>query len=209
MYERILFDIDGTIVNSEWAVRVALAQLIEEEFKTPKRPEDTVYYVGIPGIHSLRAMGFSDPEKADKRWGDILQENYDGVELFPGIKEALETLHAKGYKLGLVTSKRRSEYINEFQSRFELEHLFEGYVCYDDTVEHKPSPEPILEYLKRYEGDPATTLYVADTVHDFNCANQAGVDFALSLWGCNGAGVVQASRQPATPQALLEMLGVE
>lgn len=208
MYDRILFDIDGTLVDSETAVRRALSKLMKEELNVDKSPEEVAFYVGMPGVDSLRVLGFRDPEKADKRWAELLHADYDDVVLHPGIPEMLGALQKKGFNLGIVTSKSRHEYINEFQSRFHLEQFFEGYICFDDTTEHRPSPAPILEYLNRFGGNPSTTLVVGDTVHDFNSAYKAGVDFALACWGAKGRSVIQARFQAATPADILNLPGI-
>lgn len=208
MYNRILFDIDGTLVDSEGAVRRALSKLMKEVLNVDKSPEEVAFYVGMPGIDSLRVLGFDNPEEADKRWAELLHADYDDVALQPGVPEMLAALQGKGFKLGIVTSKSRHEYMTEFQSRFHLEGFFEGYVCFDDTTEHKPSPAPILEYLNRFGGDPSTTLFVGDTVHDFNSAYKASVDFALACWGAKGRSVIQARFKAATPADILHLPGI-
>src|SRR5690606_14155979 len=61
--------------------------------------------------------------------------------------------------------------------------LFETTICYEDTDEHKPHPEPLLLFLKRSGLAAGDVLFIGDTVYDMQCAEAAGVDFGLALWG--------------------------
>lgn len=202
MYERILFEIDGTLLDSEHVVRKALARLLKEKQGLDLSPGSIPFYYGIPGVDSLRLLKFPDPERGVELWNKYIREDYAEVSLFPGIRETLTQLKNRGFILGIVTSKTKEEYRHEFQHLYGLDDFFEDVVCFDDTIEHKPNPAPILEYLHRNRGNPSQTVYIGHTVHDFNCADQAGVNFVLALWGCSSAGVIQARYQPATPQEL-------
>lgn len=201
----ILFDIDGTMVNSEQAVRRALAILLEEEFGTSPPAGEIVFSFGIPGIDTLREMGFRDPGRADRRWAELTLALYDTVGLFPGIAETVETLHQHGFSLGIITSKNRSEYRSEFADRFPIARLFSDYICADDTTGHKPLPDPILEYMRRHAVKPGDILFVGDTVHDASCATASGVAFALATWGCGNAAAIPADYVPTHPRDLVDI----
>lgn len=206
MYQLILFDIDGTMVNSEWAARLSLARLMKEELGIDADPETINFQFGVPGKDALRELGFPQPDVSDKKWVQFILENYDKVTLFPGIREVVETLYHQGFTLGMVTSKNRIEYANEFENRYGLDGFFSGYICADDTIRHKPAPDPILEYMKRYGGTPETTFYIGDTEHDAACARDAGVTFALATWGNRNSHGIRADYKPASPAELLDIL---
>lgn len=206
-YRHILFDIDGTMTDSEQAVRRALAMLLTEEFGSSPLPDDIVFSFGVPGVDTLRDMGFRDPERADRRWAELTLALYDTVKLFPGIADTVETLHRRGFTLGIVTSKNRSEYESEFASRFALSSLFDDYICADDTTEHKPLPGPILEYIRRHDADPGSILFVGDTIHDASCARGSGVAFALAAWGNKNAVAIPADYRPMSPADLPAIAG--
>ena len=69
-----------------------------------------------------------------------------------------------------------------------LDHI----VCSEDTLQHKPHPEPLLrciELASKAIGasiDPEEVIYFGDTDHDFACARDAGCDFALADWKARG-----------------------
>ena len=56
-------------------------------------------------------------------------------------------------------------------------------VCADDTQEHKPNAAPILKYVELSKTDHRKVLYIGDSKYDSKCAENAGIDFALAVWG--------------------------
>ena len=87
-----------------------------------------------------------------------------------------------------------------------LDGYFAAVVCADDTPAHKPDPAPLLECLARLGAGQSEALYVGDSVYDSLCAQRAGVDFALALWGCRGPRP-PAAHLPAAPGDLLRLAG--
>lgn len=56
-------------------------------------------------------------------------------------------------------------------------------ICADDTQEHKPNAAPILKYVELSKTDHRKVLYIGDSKYDSKCAENAGIDFALAVWG--------------------------
>lgn len=206
MFERIIFNIDGTLVNSEHAIRTSLRELIREEFNKDVPLERVKIYFGIPLVDNLRLLGFQNPEDLYKKWLKKILCYSSEIQLFPEIASMLKQLKEQNFKLGLITSRQEDLYKDHFNGRFGIDHLFEGCVCSNDTIAHKPDPAPILEYLKKFNANPAKTLYVANSVHDFNSANRAGIEFALALWGNKSRGVPQAKYQFNSTGELLDFV---
>lgn len=206
MYDRIIFDIDGTMTDSEEAVRIALSQLIYEETGIQKNPGELQFQFGVPGVETLKSFGFKNPVESDHRWAELFMQNFDRVTLFEGIEPLLHALRSQGYKLGIVTSKRRDEYMQEFHEPFAVSSLFEGYICANDTSKHKPDAEPMLEYLRRHNATTERTLFLGDTIADSGCAHAAGVDFALALWGASDPDLIPAQYKLTVPGDLLSVL---
>lgn len=207
MYDCMIFDIDGTMTDSEKAVRLALAQLVKEEFGKVCPPEEIEFTFGRPGVESLQSLGFRNPAEADKRWAQLMLSHFDMVTLFDGIPEVLSALTSRGVKLGIVTSKNRYEYEHEFNEPYsEIASLFQTFVCASDTALHKPHPEPMLECLARMGVAPEQALYIGDTIADFQCADSAGVDFALATWGAGQRrDGIRAKYYPENPLQLLDL----
>ncbi len=101
---------------------------------------------------------------------------------FQGISELLDTLVQFGYELGIVTSKTREEFKQDFEP-FDISKYFATIICADDTVKHKPDPDPLFKYMEVSNASNNDLLYIGDSVYDRKCAESAKVDFALAGWG--------------------------
>lgn len=185
MKKHIIFDIDGTLLDSEEAVLLSLQETIRLKKGKCPETEELKFALGIPSIAALRRLGFAEEELEETAefWGNLTPSYHKYMHLFPGIRRALTELKEKGIHLGIVTSRNRSEYEKDFLP-FGLESFFDTVVCADDTARHKPDGEPVREYLRRQNAQPEETVYIGDTAYDMACAADAGVEGALALWGC-------------------------
>ncbi|WP_081618577.1 HAD family hydrolase [Segatella paludivivens] len=76
------------------------------------------------------------------------------------------------------------------------------YICVTDTVNPKPSAEPILAYFNRTGATPADTLYIGDSAYDSQCAINSHVDFALATWS-NGKKDIPCKYELEKPSDIL------
>ncbi|HIT66563.1 MAG TPA: HAD family hydrolase [Candidatus Merdisoma merdipullorum] len=193
-YRHLVFDIDGTIIDSANINMLSLQETIRELRGEVMPLEELYFSFGIPGIRTMEILGIPEPQKALKLW----IQNYTafaerlGMPLFPGMRETLEKLQSQGVSLGIITSKIREEYDDCFGKRQLLE-FFPCVVTASDTPKGKPNPDPMLEYLKRTGASPEEVLYFGDTAYDMDCARLAGVDHALVLWGCMNPEGIEAT----------------
>lgn len=193
-YREFIFDIDGTLIDTEKAVMESLKQVLREMGKEEKKDEDLKFVFGIPGDVSLKRLGIEDVEKANGMWNRYMIERKGMIKEFEGIKSVLTRLKGKGCKLGIVTSKTRKEYESEFVP-LGMAGYFETVICVEDAARPKPSGEPIREYLKRSGTDSEEVIYIGDTAYDSQCAEEAGVNFGWAEWGkADGKGIKAAAR---------------
>ena len=102
--------------------------------------------------------------------------------MFEGMKNVIRSLHNQNIYMGVVTSKTTWEYEHDF-THFDLSGYFGLAICVEHTPKHKPDPQPLLKFFELSGQDPATSLYLGDSTSDAQCAQGAGVDFALAGWG--------------------------
>lgn len=181
-YDYIVFDVDGTLVDTEYAVLHSLQDTIRTFTGKVTPLEDLTFSMGIPGDDTLKQLDFQDIPAALEVWFRYLYEYDNTVNLFKGIAETLDGLSQKGCKLGVVTSRIREDFEKEFR-RFPIRHYFDIVVGADNTQEHKPTAAPLLKYMELSGADRSRILYVGDSRYDRECAGNAGVDFALAGWG--------------------------
>ena len=204
-YKHLVFDIDGTIIDSAKINMLSLQETVKELRGDVMPLEDLYFSFGIPGVRAMEILGFPEPEKAVQVW----IRNYSacaerlGMPLFPGMREILERLREKGASLGIITSKLREEYDEHFEKQGLLE-LFPCVVTASDTPKGKPYPDPMLEYLRRTGAAPEEVLYFGDTAYDMDCARSAGVDHALVLWGCLSPDGIEATYRLEKAEEILE-----
>ena len=135
MKKHIIFDVDGTLLDSEEAVLLSFQETLYR--KTGKKTDirDLKYALGIPSEAALRQYGFPEeeiPEIVDF-WGDLTPDYRKFIKVFPGIRQLLEKLKENGARLGIVTSRNAEEYRRDFLP-FGLEGYFDTVICADDTL---------------------------------------------------------------------------
>lgn len=179
-YRHIVFDLDGTLVDTEKAVlRTWKHTLRDYGFEMPEDKLGPV--MGVTTDSGLAALGKGPIPGFAETWVDNYGRFCDDARLFDGIPEMLSRLLNHGFALGIVSSRPRSEYERYFPV-FHFERFFDRIVLADDTECHKPNPEPLLRYAELAREEPSRCLYVGDALTDMECAFRAGADGAMALW---------------------------
>lgn len=182
MYRHIVFDIDGTLINNDKAILHSMQEVLREKLGKEFALEQLKFALGITGEDALKRLSVEDIPSVMKRWVELLQGYGHMVSVHEGIEELLEILSKEGYQLGLASSRPRELMENDF-NKFKISKYFAIKVCADDTAEHKPTAGPLLKYMEWSGAGRDEILYIGDSVHDSMCAQNAGVDFALAVWG--------------------------
>lgn len=207
MFKYVIFDVDGTILDTEKAILSSLQQVLNEEGKNYQL-EDLRFALGIPGKETLRRLGMIDVERVHSIWSRTVLEFSHEVQIFEDLKEVIQTLSKSAIRTGIVTSKTKQELIDEFEP-FGLSSFFEHTVCADDTENHKPDPEPLLLCLDALNAAKIDAIYIGDSIYDMQCANSAGVKFALALWGSKQTdGFESADYVLKEPKDILKLIKV-
>lgn len=204
-YNHIIFDIDGTMLDSAYADLTALQKVLLE-LKHENYPiENLRFALGIPGEVALRQLKVEDVSVANRLWNKYMTELAHTMKLFDGIKELLMELQSRGVRLGIITSKNRKELQNDFVP-FGIHVFFDTIITVEDSSAPKPSPEPMLAYLNKAEVKSCEVLYIGDTLYDRDCAVNAGVDFGLAMWGCHSVEEIDATYYFETPSEVLQVI---
>jgi len=188
----IVFDIDGTLLDTESAVLLSLRDIIEEEHNDHTVDINSLRFaLGIPGNDALIKLGFNDLEYYNNLWMEKFQKYYKLIHVFNGIESTLEKLKKEGLSLGIITSKTKKEYQTDFVP-FGLADYFDTIICSEDSLKHKPFSEPMEKFLEYSNSAADEALYIGDTLYDLQCAKGTNVKFALALWGCKDSHGIQA-----------------
>lgn len=196
-YSHVVFDVDGTLLNTAHCILVSLQDALKETDGISRKYDELVFALGCTSFVVLNRLNVRDPEATLKLWVENEDKYSDMIQVFDGIEKLLNDLASSGCQLGIVTSRTREEFDLVFRRQY-ISDMFSVIICANDTDEHKPSPAPLLRYMELTGTSGEEILYVGDSPGDEKCASDAGVDFALAMWGAHADGI-PAKYYPRTP----------
>jgi len=168
----ILFDWDGTLLNSYAADSAAyLAMFQEMGIAWGLEELDRHYSPNWYDVYRAAGIHESRWNAADLSWR--AQYANHKSQLISGARSLLAALRKK-YPLGLVTSGDRDRVTRQLRE-FRLLRTFAARVCGGDTVNKKPHPEPLRKALRAMQLIAQDCVYVGDTREDIHMARSAGV----------------------------------
>ena len=187
-WSAVLFDLDGTIVDSATDITASLAHMFTELGLDVPSDEVLRSYVGPPLLDSLRlTAGFDDAEawEALNIYRDHYGEHLLSSPVFPGVAGVLERLHAAGVPIALATSKPES------MARVVLDHAdlsqyFTVITGASDDEELSTKADVVAEALRRLQAkgiDTTDAVMVGDRGYDTLGAAANGVPTILVEWG--------------------------
>jgi pyrophosphatase PpaX len=205
----VLFDLDGTVVDSGAIILASMRHATREVLGRDYSDEELLQAVGGPGLEAqMSALAPDHVERLVDVYRAHNEPLHDDLEACAGMEDVLVRLREEGRRLGIVTAKRRSTVELAFD-RVPLGHLFETIVGGDETERHKPDPEPLLLAAERLGSDPAGTAYVGDSPFDVRAAKAAEMFAVAVTWGrIHERGRLEAAEPDAIVDTAEELLGV-
>jgi HAD superfamily hydrolase (TIGR01509 family) len=170
--EGVLFDWDGTLVNSYHADTSAyLAMFKEMGIAWGIEELENNYSPNWYEVYRAAKLPRKRWEDADRAWRAHYAKHRP--KLMAGARRVLARL-GNDHRLGLVTSGDRDRVTRQLRE-FRLSSLFAARVCSGDTLRKKPHPEPLRLALRQMELHPSACVYVGDAPQDVEMARRAGV----------------------------------
>ena len=203
-YKHIIFDLDGTLIDTELAILLTW-QFTLSEYDYKYSIDDLKVVLGITTMKAIDKLNVAVSDSFEREWQKNYKNCADRADFFDGVQDMLLNLKKLGYSLGIVTSRSREE-LNDYFNSYNLSDSFDIIICADDTKKHKPEPEPIYEYIKKARTDFSSCIYIGDMSTDIECANRAGIDSALITWNNSGVHCDEATYTFASPKELIELL---
>jgi pyrophosphatase PpaX len=209
--QTVLFDLDGTLIDSIRLILDSYHHTLAAHGVPPRTDEDWLRGVGTPLSVQFAEwrddLGKLEAMVATYRAYNLA--NHDRmVTVYPGVVATVEAIRAAGRRTGLVTSKNRQGALRGL-TLVKLEAMMDVLVCADEVTNPKPHPEPVEKAVALLGADPATTVYVGDSIHDMVSGRAAGVRTAAALWGPFGREHLQLAVPDywlETPADLLTLL---
>jgi len=192
MIRTVLFDLDGTIVDTNELIINTFMHVIDKHLDKSYTREQIIPHMGMTLEEQLQIFsGQEDVAHLVKEYRTYNNEHHDDlVREFPHVLEVIRSMHENGIKLGVVTTKIRLTAMRALEL-FGLKPYMDVIITVEDVQHPKPHAEPILTAMGQLNVDPASTLMVGDSAADLKSAHAAGVRSAGVAWSLKGAEELQ------------------
>lgn len=201
----LIFDWDGTLSDSTANITQAMQEAAGSlGLEIP----------GVEQIHNIIGLGLPEAvgrlfSKESELKKELVGEAYRAhflaldqqrpSELFPGVLDVLEYLHAQGHMLAIATGKSRRG-LNRILSNLKVGHLFHGTRCADETAS-KPHPLMLEQLLAEFECPVDRAVMVGDTEYDMEMARSIGMSRIAVSYGAHA----RERLEPYSPDLCLDV----
>lgn len=180
MIKAVLFDLDGTLLDSVPNIMVSFEHTLKE-MQIPFDEHQLRCLIGVPTEGQGRILAGDKKEDFAQIYRDFYR-SLPHAPLFEGTKDMLEELGKQKLSKALVTSKIAGSAKKNLIT-LEIEEYFDFLIGADDVTNPKPHPEPLLKALEKLEISNDEAIYVGDSSFDVEAAQAAGVRVVAVSWG--------------------------
>ncbi len=206
--DTILFDLDGTLINTNDLIIASFTHTLEQFKPKQYSREDIISFIGEPLMDSFTRVdetSVAEMVRTYKEHNLAHHEKY--VQPYEGVAYTVKTLHEKGFKLGIVTTKMR----DAVELGLEITGLGEYFttiVTIDDVERAKPDPQPVTLALDKLQSDTASAIMVGDSKYDIEAGKNAGTLTAAVAWTIKGREALERSEPDFMLEEMPDLLKV-
>lgn len=211
MFRMIIFDLDGTVLNTLDDIHSSMMDTLDK-FGFDKFSIDvTKTYVG-DGISKLVERAVTS-ERYIKKIEDYFRFVYnkrlvETTKPYEGITDVLERLKTEGV-CQVVLSNKATEYTDSIVRHFGLDKYLDGWYGFDCFHEKKPSPLPVREILKAKHFSADESIMIGDNYTDIESGAGAGIKTCFCKYGYGKLRSVQADYFIDSPSEILQIAGIK
>jgi pyrophosphatase PpaX len=179
----VLFDLDGTIVDSGWIILASYRHATTTVLGRDYPDEVLLARVGAGDLEEqMREFDAAKADELARAYREFYAPLHSELQAFPGMLELLRKLDEEGRTLGIVSAKRH-DIVQLALDALGFGDTLDIVVGSDEAPRGKPHPDQILLALERLAADPDQTAYVGDAPFDIAAARAAGVHAVGVTWG--------------------------
>lgn len=191
-FDTFIFDLDGTLLDTLPDLVVLTNEALALEGYPPRTRDEIHSYVGN-GVRALMYQavpeGTDEPaaERAMERWKELYPTYANDLTVpYPGIREMLDELRARGCGLGVLSNKFDAG-VHQIMDQC-LPGIFAVMHGECDEIPRKPDPTGLLRTIRELDSTPDRTVYVGDSPGDVRTARNAGTYAVAVTWGYHDEG---------------------
>lgn len=187
MYSHIIFDLDGTLIESLPGIATALNAALAEH-KLPTHSTDAIRSFIGDGSHTLCARAAMDQNKSTL---ELVHQSFlreypkawkAGTHIFDGVLELVKTLKSKNCTLSILSNKPHS-FTTEMVDYFFPNKPFDLVLGQREGTTQKPDPSGVHELLGELGQSSNNSVLVGDSTIDIITARNAGIGSVAVTWG--------------------------
>lgn len=188
MYETIVFDLDGTLLDTLDDLADATNAALASCGLPPRTRDEVRAFVGNGALKLIeRAVGEERKALVSDAFA-VFKQHYaahcaDKTAPYAGILSLLEELKIRGVKTAVLSNK--PDFAVKELAQVYFKGLLEDAVGENEEagIRKKPAPDALFAVMKKLSAEPKTTVYVGDSDVDIQTAQNAGIDCICVTWG--------------------------
>ena len=181
----IIFDMDGTLVNSSLTIANAINYVRRNLGFEPMDQTEILRMVNDHTLNPAKTFYHAEAFDADhERWfSEYYTRNHKNeLVLYDGIKEMLDMLKEEGHALAVATNAYRGSTI-ESLTHLNVYDYFDAIACYDDVEKGKPYPDMLHKILDELDHSNDKSIFIGDGPRDELASKNADIPYIMVDWG--------------------------
>lgn len=182
MYKYLLFDFDGTLIDTNQLIIEALNETSKRFLGRELTSEDLNSILGKYLDDQMRFLCNTNYREMVLYYNEFYDTHKDTmIREFPGVGDMLSQLKEMGCKTAIVSAKVREGIVHGLE-HFKLAGYFDVIISASDIENNKPHPEPAEKALKALGAKAEDALFIGDSPYDILCGKNSGIKTVLVDW---------------------------
>ena len=208
-----IFDFDGTLADSKQCSILATQAAFEACHLHVPSVEKVEHYMGIPIEQSFKEMAnTSFTEESFQQLLTTFRTMYkryenEHLQLFPGIKDVLQTLQQQHINCFVVSSKK-TDVLQRNLKALDIDLFFKDCIGSDQVKYYKPHPEGIFTLLDRFHLEAKDCVMIGDAIFDIQMGKAAKCHTCAVTWGSHSKENLQLEQPDFVISHVIELLRI-